>query len=176
MTHNERQDYEPVDLSASCNAGLEVLEGHRTPPVGACTFHGIPFLIGDPADGAAPCFVLLEPGAPSVTVPVARSADRVIVAHRWLRRGGPELDPMPGSVVAEYAFRLQDGTVEPVEILERFEIAAAADEGWDASGPFVAAGTSEIVLLDRYVGRWEEIGQRQCETVYGGLGDYFLWV
>jgi len=176
MDRTERPDYEPVDLSALCTAGLEVLEGHRAPPIGERAFHGIPFRIGDPADVSASCFVLLEPGAAGISVPVGRIADRVIVAHRWLRRGGPEMDPMPGSVIASYTFRLQDGSVETVEIRERFEIAAAADEGWDASGPFIAAGTSEIVLLDRYVGHWDQIGQRQCETVYGGLGDYFLWV
>lgn len=176
MTENVRPDYEPVDLSALCNAGLDILEGHRTPPIGARTFHGIPFAIGDPSDADAPCFILLEPGGASVTVPVTRHADRLILAHRWLRRGGPEMDPTPGTVMAEYTFHLDDGTTEAVGVRDRFEITAAADEGWDSSGPFIAAGTSEIVKLDRYRGRWDEIGQRQCETVYAGLGDYFLWV
>lgn len=176
MTQNERPAYEPVDLSAACNVGLEILEGHRTPPIGAQTFHGIPFAIGDPADGVAPCFILVEPGGASVTVPVARDVDRLILAHRWLRRAGPEMDPPPGTVVAEYTFHLDDGTSEVVGVRERFEITAAADEGWDASGPFNAAGTSELRLLDRYQGRWEDIGQRQCETVFAGLGDYSLWV
>jgi hypothetical protein len=88
-------------VSALCNVGLEILEGHRSPPIGAQTFHGIPFAIGDPSNADAPCFLLLEPGGPSVTVPVARHADRLILAHRWLRRGGPEMDPTPGTVVAE---------------------------------------------------------------------------
>lgn len=176
MGIDEGPAYEPVDLSTLCNAGLALLEGHRPPPVGAVTFHGIPFRIGDPADEQAPCFVLLEPGAPSARVSVSRRGDRFILAHRWLRRAGPEMDPAPGTPMAEYTFHLGDGTAEVVPVRERFEIAAVADEGWDASGPFLAAGTSELVLLDRYEGRWEEIGQRQCETIYTGLSDYFLWV
>ncbi|MFB3739518.1 MAG: hypothetical protein ACE14W_11220, partial [Candidatus Velamenicoccus archaeovorus] len=176
MTQNQRPDYEPVDLSARCNVGLEVLEGHRTPPIGVRAFHGIPFRIGDPADARAPCFILLEPGGSTVTVSVERPADRLIFAHRWLRHAGPEMDPPPGAVVAEYTFHLDDGTTQAVPIRERFEISAAADEGWDASGAFLAAGTSELRLLDRYEGRWEDLGQRQCETVFSGLGDYFLWV
>ena len=175
MVATSTPDYEPVDLSSLCNAGLELLEGHRTPPVGAVAFHGIPFLIGGGA-GDGPCFVSLEPGGPSVTLDVGRAADRVIVAHRWLRSAGPEMDPPPGTVVGEYTFHLDDGSDDVVPIRERFEIIAAADEGWDSSGAFEAASTSEIRRLGRYEGRWEEIGVRQCETQYGGLGDYSLWV
>ena len=175
MTISIGPDYEPVDLSAICNAGPEVLEGPRTPPVGNVAFHGIPFLIGDAA-GGGPCFISLEPGGPGVTVAIDRAADRVIVAHRWLRRAGPELDPPPGTVVGEYTFHLADGTSEIVPIRERFEITAVANDGWDAQGPFAADGISELRLLDRYEGRWEDIGMRQCETVFGGGGDYVLWV
>lgn len=176
MVPIERPEYEPVDLSAVCNTGLEILEGRRTPPIGAPIFHGIPFRIGDPSDGTAPCFVVLEPGGPSVTVPVNRPADHVIFAHRWLRHAGPETDPAPGTVMAEYTVHLDDGRSETISIRERFEITAVADEGWDGSSPFIASGTSELRLIDRYEGRWEDIGVRQCETVYGGLTDYFLWV
>jgi hypothetical protein len=169
-------DYEPLDLSGLCNAGLDVLDGHRRPPVGEQVFHGIPFLIGDRAGAEASCFLVLEPGGPSVRMPVGSHADRLIVAHRWLRPGGPELDPPPGTEIASYIVHLEDGTSEIVPIRERIEIAAIAEEGWDASAPFAAAGTSEIVLPDRYQGRWEDIGMRQCETIYAGWTDYFLWV
>jgi hypothetical protein len=37
-------------------------------------------------------------------------------------------------------------------------------------------GTEALVLIDRYEGRWEEIGIRQCETVVAGPTDYLLWV
>ena len=168
-------DYRPLDLSGLCNAGLDVLDG-RHPRVGEQLFHGIPFLIGDRADIAAPCFVVLEPGAGSVQIPVDAHADRLIVAHRWLRPGGPDRDPPPGTEIASYTVHLADGSSETVPIRERIEIAAIAEDGWDASSPFAAAGTSEIVLPDRYEGRWEDIGMRQCETLYMGSTDYFLWV
>lgn len=176
MVDEARPDYEPVDLSSFHNADVAALEGPRTPPVGATTFHGIPFLIGDPAADGGPCFLLLEPEGSSVTVPIGRSGDRVIVAHRWLRRVGPELDPPPGTMVGEYTFHLEDGSSEIVPIRERFEITAVAYEGWDAQGPFAAAGIGELRLLDRYQGRWEDMGMRQCETLIGGSIDYLLWV
>jgi hypothetical protein len=174
MVGNAVPDYEPVDLSPACNAGPEVLEGPRRPPIGDVTIHGIPFLIGDGAT-ADRCFISLGPGE-GATVGVGRRADRVIVAHRWLRRLGPELDPPPGTVVGQYTFHLEDGSSDIVPIRERFEITAVAYEGWDAQGPFAAAGTSELRLLNRYAGRWEDIGMRQSETVFGGPGDYLLWV
>jgi hypothetical protein len=169
-------EYEPLDLSAQCNAGFDVIDGQRRPDIGAQVFHGIPFLIGDGATANAPSFIILEPGGPSVTVPVGRRADRLIVAHRWLRPGGTGLDPPPGTTVATYTVHLDDGTDEVVAIRERIEIAAIAQDGWDAQSPFAAAGTSEIRLADRYEGRWEDIGMRQCETLYQGWTDYFLWV
>jgi hypothetical protein len=176
MLRDEQSDYEPVDLSTSCNAGIELFEGRRPPPLGARRFHGIPFLIGDPSRTDAPCFILLEPGGRSVTAPIERAGDRVIVAHRWLRRRGAETDPAPGTVLAEYTFHLADGSSEVVPIRARFEIEAAADEGWDASSAFAATGTSQLLLMDRFRGNWEDLGTRQCETVFSGFGDYFLWV
>lgn len=104
--------YRPVDLGAACNAGLDAIDTRRVPPVGEQVFHGIPFRIGR-SEGSDPCFVLLEPDAGAIEAPIGRIADRVVVAHRRLRRGGPEGDPAPGTVVAEYVFHLQDGSTEP---------------------------------------------------------------
>jgi hypothetical protein len=168
--------YEPVDLRAFCNAGQDAIDTRRVPPVGEQAFHGIPFRIGAPNGAADRCFIVLKPGADPITVPVGRVADRVIVAHRLLRNGGPESDPAPGAIVAEYAFRLADGSIERVAIRNRLEIAAAADEGWDSSSPFHTAGSNELVLFDRDQGPWQDAGSRQCETGYRGLPDYFLWV
>ncbi len=169
--------YEPIDLSALCNADLEAIETRRHPPVGEQTFHGVPFVIGPRNGGPDRCFILLNPGGPAVNVAIGRVADRVLVAHRRLRQGGPHQDPPAGTVVADYAFRMEDGTSQVVEIRERFEIAAAADEGWDSSGPFLATGAARVQLVDRYRGPWEDLGMRQTETVYQWLSlpDYFLW-
>ena len=168
--------YEPIDLSALCNAGLELLDGCRQPPVGKQMFHGLPFRIGDPRNAEAPCFIALEPGAVA-TVPVHRAADHVIVAHRRLPAGESD-GPAVGSSVAEYTFRLAGqpapGVVVPIR--ERFEISAVPEEGWDASGPFLAASSAQLRLADRYQGRWEDLGMRQSEGVFPGLADYFLWI
>lgn len=166
--------YQPVDLSGVGNVGLAAFDTRRVPPVGSVTFHGIPFRIGGPEPAAAR-FVLLEPGAAAVAVPVGRVADHIVIVHRRLRRDAPE--PSPGTVLAEYGICLADGSSERVPIRERLEIARAADAGWDSSGPFHATGSSEMVLPDRYEGRWEEIGRRQSEAVFEPmLPDYFLWV
>src|ERR1700716_1264938 len=74
--------YEPVDLSAACNAGIEVLGGEPGDvPLGRVDLRGLPFLIGAASPSALRCFLL--PGAP-VSVRIGRPARRVIVAHRLL--------------------------------------------------------------------------------------------
>ena len=166
--------YEPVELSGVANAGVDAIDTKRVPPVGELAFHGIPFRIGGAGAAATP-FVLLEPGSDAVAMPVGRVADRIVVAHRRLRRDLTE--PRPGTVVAEYTIRLVDGSSDRVPIRERMEIAPAADAGWDSSGPFHARGNNEVALPDRYEGRWDEIGLRQSEAVFQPpMPDYFLWV
>ena len=97
-------DYQPVNLSELCNAGLEALGDSRPPPLGDQLFHGLPFRIGDPARPDAPCFVVIEPSE-AVTVPVGRAAERVVLAHRRLpaRHGD---DVSVGQVVAQYTFEV----------------------------------------------------------------------
>ena len=164
--------YVPVDLSSVASATLDAIETRRIPPTGGVSFHGIPFVV---AGGDDARFVLLEPGGAAVDLSVDGRADHVIVAHRRLRQAGPEDDPTPGTVAARYAFELEDGSSHEVPIRERIEIAAAADEGWDASGPFAAAGSNELRLVDRYEGPWQDIGMRQGETVFTSLADWFLF-
>ena len=165
--------YEPVDLASVATATTEVIDSKRRPPGGDLSFHGIPFRI---AGGDDPRFVLVEPGGVAVDVPTDARADRVIVAHRRLRRESLGDEPVPGEVQATYTFHLEDGTAESIPIRERIEIGAVADEGWDASGPFAAAGNNEVRLVDRHQGPWQDLGMRQSETVYTSLADYFLWV
>ncbi len=164
-------DYVAVDLAVLCNAGLGLLEGLRQPPTGAVKFHGIPFRIGN--DGSGDCFVRLDPDADATVVPLATRAERLIIAHR--RLAGSH-HPHIGDRVAQYRFRLVDGSEHAVPIRERLEIGMVAQEGWDASGPFLAAGSNSWELIDRHEGRWQDIGQRQSETVYKSMADYFLWV
>jgi hypothetical protein len=64
--------YEPVDLSATCNAGVEVLgDEPGKVPLGRADLRGLPFLIGSEPPSAERCFVL--PGAP-VSVRIGRLA------------------------------------------------------------------------------------------------------
>ena len=77
--------YEPVDLSAVCNAGVEVLgKEPGEPPLGRASLRGLPFLIGPEQPDVERCFLL--PSAP-VSVAVGRVAPRVIIAHRLLEPG-----------------------------------------------------------------------------------------
>jgi hypothetical protein len=166
-------DYMPLDLVEVATATVDVLDTRARPPGGDAAFHGIPFRI---AGGDDPRFVLLESQGAAVDLIVGGRADRVIVAHRRLRQGGPELDPSPGAVQATYTFHLDDGTSEANSIRERIEIVAVADEGWDATAPFAAVGDAELQLPDRHLGAWDELGVRQTEIGYSGASGYFLWV
>ena len=54
------QDYEPLDLSALCNAGTELLGEDQDPPRGSQRFRGLPFQIGPGDAGDGPCFIGLR--------------------------------------------------------------------------------------------------------------------
>jgi hypothetical protein len=74
--------YEPVDLSAACNAGVDVLgDEPGDVPLGRVDLRGLPFLIGPEPASAEWCFLL--PGAP-MTVGIGRRARRVIFPLRSL--------------------------------------------------------------------------------------------
>jgi hypothetical protein len=155
-------DYRSVDLSAVADATADALDTRRRPAAGDVSFHGIPFRI---AGDVEPWFVLLKPGGEAVDLPVDGRADRVIVAHRRLRRRGPEDEPVPGAVVARYVVSLADGTSEEVPIRERIEIAPAVDEGWDGSGAFAAAASNQMQLHDRY----QDASERDRVRRHAGL-------
>jgi hypothetical protein len=100
--------YEPVDLSAACNAGVKVLgDEPGDVPLGRVDLRGLPFLIGSEPVSGERCFML--PGAPT-SVGVGRLARRVIVAH-WLLEPGAPAGHGVGQTVAEYAFHLAGGEV-----------------------------------------------------------------
>ena len=111
--------YEPVDLSAACNAGVDVLgEALGDVPLGRVDLRGLPFLIGSEPPSAGRCFLL--PNAPA-SVRIGRPARRVIFAHRLLEQGAPAGHAV-GQTVADYVFHLAGGEVVTVPIRERFEI------------------------------------------------------
>jgi hypothetical protein len=161
-------DYQPLDLSAHANAGVDLLGPGA--PTGHQRFHGLPFRIGQ-GDAA---FLGFGPGLRRrpLRIPVGAKANTVVVAHRLLGSRLGEGAPL-GLEVAEYVFRLSDGGERRVPIRERFEIADAA-LGFGQL-PFLALPDGQAGLLPRWVGPWSEAGYRQTEARAGWPRAYYLW-
>ena len=64
-------DYEPLDISALCNAGLDALSGEEATPTGSVTINGLPFQIGR-KDGGDRCFVVLHGSSGTLKLDVER--------------------------------------------------------------------------------------------------------
>jgi hypothetical protein len=164
-------DYQPLDLSAWCNAGVELLgEGHQLRS-GLQSLRGLPFMVG--AEGSDSCYIALDGSSRRVTIPIGGPARRVIFAHRLLESDLPD-GGMPGRVVAEYVFRLAGRDELRVPIRERFEIEMVGS-GW-GNVPFLAVSDQHDRLPHRYEGRWDQVGLRQTEAFRGGTDRYSLWV
>lgn len=182
-------EYEPLVLSATCNIGIDLfrsdnLESDGTylqplpdsPPTGAQTFHGLPFLIGDKQTTGQKCFLGFGQGgslySQPVTIPVGREARYVIFAHALLEtelwRGGPL-----GEVIATYVFHFSDGKRIAAPIRERFEI-GNIPLPW-GQFPFLSIPDRKDYLEDRYQGAWDYAGFRQTEVTKGVPLGYYLW-
>ena len=139
--------YEPVDLSAWCNAGVEVLgDAPGDLPLGRVNLRGLPFLVGPEPPSPERCF--LVPGDP-VPVGIGRVARRVIVAHRLLEPGAPGWSRRRagrrGVCVSPGR-----GEVVTVPIRERFEI-QVVPPGWGRL-PFLAVTDTSDHNLPRFEG------------------------
>ena len=191
-------DYEPIDISAWCNAGLEVMPEDRPPgpatpdaaplnpgrppepdsPLGPQVFRGLPFQIGAvPAADPGRCFVALEGSDSPVTVEIGEAAHRVIFAHRMLQTDIPDGGPV-GVAVADYVFRFAGGDEIAVPIRERFEIAAGQAFGPIPAvpgEPYRAVPDRGHGLAPRYEGDWNGMAQRQMESVPGSMKFFYLW-
>ena len=161
--------YQPLDLSAYCNAGVELLAAAQQAWVGPQLFHGLPFRIGE----GSRAFLAFgtDLSQKPLTIPIDAAAYSVIVAHRLLgsqlMSGGPI-----GETVAEYVFRLSDGSEHRVPIRERFEIADLATFGQE---PFLAVADEKNGVQDRWVGAWSAAGHRQTEATKCWARAYYLW-
>ena len=169
------QDYEPLDISPSCNAGPEILEteaaGADAKP-GLNSFRGLPFLIGGQAENS---LIAPTPNGNRVVIPVGKAAKQVLFAHALLEtklvKGGALGEP-----VAEYVFHLANGRRERVNIRERFEIAARPGFPPGTPGlPFLAVTDGKAVLMPRYVGEFGEAGSRQKEAEQARMDLCWLW-
>jgi hypothetical protein len=169
MTLLTSDPYQPLDLSAYCNAGVELLAGDQESLVGVQQLHGLPFHIGE----GSRAFIAFgaDLSQKPLTIPIQAAACSVIVAHRLLdsqlMSGGPI-----GETVADYVFRLSDGSEHRVPIRERFEIADLATFGQE---PFLAVADEKNGVRDRWTGPWSEAGYRQTEAAKGQARAYYLW-
>ena len=179
-------DYQPLDLSSLCNAGIGVLGAGHHPPVGKQSFQGLPFQVGGDG-GSGNCFIALDGGASSVTVGINQTAKRVIFAHRLLESElmeGGEL----GMEVAEYVFHMSGGHELRVPVRERFEIGVVyspiSENGSTGVGnilakmanvPFRAVADQKDYLHPRCLESLEERGRRQMESIEGIPLGYYLW-
>ncbi len=167
------KDYEPLDISPSCNTGPDILgTGGANVEPGLKTFRGLPFMIGGQAENS---FIAPTPNGDSLVVPVRKAARRVLFAHALLDskldRGGPL-----GEQVAEYVFHLSSGSQERVNIRERFEIAARPGFPPGTPGlPFRAVTDREAVLMPRFVGEFGEAGRRKIEAEQASVEMCWLW-
>jgi hypothetical protein len=175
-------DYEPLDLTAACNAPATVAV--PPPPTGHQILRGLPFLIGPPT-GDGPCLVALGPGghAEPVAIPIGRPAWSVVFAHRLLESAIPANGPV-GEVVAEYLFHYADGQVVAAPVRERFEIGViprtdlpAPDSlAWMvAATPFIAVADQHDSTHPRDGGPWSLAGRRQMEALRGLPVGFQLW-
>ena len=165
------KDYQPVDLSALCNAGLDVLNEGMSVSVGEQTLRGLPFVVGaSEPERADNCFIGFDAKGERVTIPINQSARRVIIAHTLLEseltEGGALATP-----IADYVFRISGCDEIRVPIRERFEIAIPAFGGL----PFRALSDQLDSLYPRDEGKWEDMGRRQTEAAQGRPRGLFLW-
>ena len=71
-------DYQPLDLSTLCNAGLEVLGANVDAPLGKQAFRGLPFLVN--ADGSK-CFIALNDASGKRDYSCQTSPCAVLLSH-----------------------------------------------------------------------------------------------
>jgi hypothetical protein len=166
--------YEPVDLSAACNAGVDVLgDEPGDVPLGRVDLRGLPFLIGSQPPSAQRCFLLPVTGAGApASVAIGRLAPRVIIAHRLLEPGAPGGHAV-GRGVAEYVFHLAGGAAVTAPVRERFEIQVVPTP-WGRR-PFLAVTDTSDWKMARFEGRWDEAGGRLGEHGPGEPAGYYLW-
>lgn len=166
------EDYEPIDLSSYCTAGITFFGKAKTPQTGAQRFRGLPFLIGGTTPDPECCVLGFEgAGAQPITIPLNRAAHTLIFAHTLLETHIYAGEPL-GRVIAQYCVRYADGAEIRIPIRERFEIAGVPTP-W-GQFPFLALADTNEHLMPRYEGPWDDVGQRQSEAHMGWPRDYYL--
>ncbi len=146
-------DYEPLDLADLCNAPDALLGDAMSRVLGDQMYRGLPFTIGDVAEGQV---ALLGDGGhdADVRIEIGRMATTMTFAHVLLEssldRGG-----IPGETVAVYGVEYADGVIETLRIRERFEIGWLVGDGdllsdmRSPGAPFLAQPDTDEGLLPR---------------------------
>tara|TARA_B100001123_G_scaffold51090_1_gene52797 strand:- start:7907 stop:10453 length:2547 start_codon:yes stop_codon:yes gene_type:complete len=183
-------DYEPIDLSSWCNSGIEILENNKNVNLGAQTMRGLPFAVGSPQNPSKDrCYISIDSSDSNLTIPINKTAQRVIFAHRLLESqlliGG-----YPGNKVAKYVFHMTDGTSQQAVIRERFEIGILPPETGNYGSvthqmarnqmalighPYLAVYDKSEELFPRHDGPWHLTGRRQTEAMPAEPREYYLW-
>ena len=167
------EDYEPIDLSDFCNAGVSFTGRKEAPRTGCLQLHGLPFVVGSAQPEPERCLIGFGGAeAEAVTIPLHRSAHVIIFAHTLLETRLYEGEPV-GRVIAHYCVRFADGEEIRLPIRERFEIAGVPTP-WGHL-PFLAVPDEKEHLMPRFQGEWSEMGGRQSEAMAGWPRDYYLW-
>ena len=166
--------YETLDLSGICNVGLE--EFPASPALGLQEYRGIPFLIGGGSQNISNLFLKLDSNSGTVRIKVDKKAHQVIFAHKLLDSKFMK-DGSIGCSAAEYKFIMKDGSKTSVSIRERFEIASISPDAIPGvpGAPFSAVSDADDSLMDRFEGRWDQVGRRQMESSQATVQDYYLW-
>ncbi len=168
-------DYLPLDISGRCNAGPALLGADAGDVIGQHSFRGLPFQVG--ANGADQCFISLSGSHSAVTIPVNKSAKRIVFAHRLMDSKLADGGPL-GEQVAEYVFHLSGGDEVRVPIRERFEIAPVAGRiaiPGTPGAPYRAVTDQKARLQPRYEGSWDGAGRRHTEADQATARHYYLW-
>jgi hypothetical protein len=169
-------DYQPLDLTPLCNAGIDYYgaSARKEFSAGQVLFHGLPFLVGSAKPNPARCLVVLGPGGAEapLTVTIDTTARHVLFAHALLDSRLLQNDPV-GESVAHYTLRYTDGQQHRIPIRERFEIGAIPM--WWSAFPFLAVADEPDHLRARYHGEYGDAGYRQKEARQGWPQHFYLW-
>lgn len=176
--------YRALDLAASWNAPLTLLDDVDASITGERRLYGLPFRFGDDLAGPS----LLRVDGDGTAIPVDEEFEWVLFAHALEQPDLFEGAPV-GETVARYTLRYADGTAETVPVRQRFEIGPTPRlwEGrpipldWGQT-PFLALPDAQHRLMHRTCGRYDAAGARfvdiddpQARSPYVLPYRFYLW-
>ncbi|TDD39021.1 hypothetical protein E1287_04215 [Actinomadura sp. KC06] len=175
--------YRALDLTASWNAPLTLLDDVDSSFTGERRLYGLPFRFGDDLDGPSLVRVTGE-----AEILVDDDCQWILFAHALEEPDVFEGAPV-GSAAARYTFRYADGSAETVPIRRRFEIGPTPRLWQDrpipldwGQTPFLALPDAQHRLMHRTCGRFDAAGARfvdiddpQARSPYVLPYRFYLW-